>query len=285
MEIYDNRMQLDNFMSISNFTNLVEDNGKIVLRKVETIEFIDVCFAYPGVNRNALDGINIFMDKNEKIAIVGLNGSGKSTLIKLLLRFYEPDNGVIRINGKDVGEYTLQSLRANFSTYFQDMHNFSFTLKENFSYTDGDVSKVEARASAALYAASAEDILKMCERDLEINITRLFSDDGIELSGGQHQKLALARALFRNRSVLILDEPSSNLDPKAEHEVFESLKKITDGKLTIFTSHRLSNTFLADRIIVLENGKVVEDGTKKQLLMNKQRFAEMYKYQSDKFTT
>ena len=286
MQVYDNRMQLDNFKSISNFSNRVEDTGEKTLDKVDSIELTGVSFTYPGANCKALDGISLSMDKSKKIAVVGLNGSGKSTLIKLLLRLYEPDRGKIRVNGVDIHEYTLISLRANFSVYFQDMQNLSFSLRENFAYTDGggDERDIERRARMALRAAGAEDILEKCDNGIDTNITRYFSDDGIELSGGQHQKLALARALFRNCSALILDEPSSNLDPKAEHEVFEALRDITDGKMTIFTSHRLSNTFLADRIIVLENGKVAEDGTQEQLLKNKQRFAELYKYQSDKFT-
>jgi len=286
MQVYDNRMQFDNFKSISEFTNKVEDNGKIILDEVVTIEFIDVSFNYPGANSKALDGINLAIDKSNKVAIVGLNGSGKSTLIKLLLRLYEPDSGIVKINGKNIREFALDSLRANFSIYFQDMQNLSFTIRENFTYADNTYkeSKLEEKIKIALRAAGAKDILEKCKNGIDTNITRNFSDDGIELSGGQHQKLALARTLFRNCSALILDEPSSNLDPKAEHEVFEALRKITDGKMTIFTSHRLSNTFLADRIIVLENGKVAEDGTQEQLLKNKRRFAELYKYQSDKFT-
>jgi len=110
-----------------------------------------------------------------------------------------------------------------------------------------------------------------------------YADGNIELSGGQYQKLALARALYRRHTALILDEPSSNLDPKAEHDVFETLKELTDNKMTIFTSHRLSNTFLADRIVVLENGSVVEDGTQSELLKNKQRFAELFNYQADRY--
>ncbi|MCL2222617.1 MAG: ABC transporter ATP-binding protein/permease, partial [Oscillospiraceae bacterium] len=245
MQVYDNRMQLDNFKSISEFKNKVEDKGEKALAEIETIELIDVSFSYPGTNNKALDGISLLLDKRRKTAVVGLNGSGKSTLIKLILRLYEPDSGDIKVNGIDIREYTLASLRSNFSVYFQDMQNFSFTLRENFTYSDnsgGDDYEVEQRARAALRAAGADDILEKCGQGIDTNITRYFSDDGIELSGGQHQKLALARALFRSCSALVLDEPSSNLDPKAEHEVFGALSDITDGKMTIFTSHRLSNT-------------------------------------------
>lgn len=285
MQIYDNRMQLDNFKSIGDFKNCVEDNGGLMLKEVASIEFDNVSFTYPGASSKALDNLSINLQKNEKVALVGLNGSGKSTFIKLLLRLYEPDSGSIYIDGVNIREYTLTSLRKNFSIYFQEMRNLSFSLYDNFSYADDSVCEREMEHSVteALDASGGADILEKCTAGLDTNITRFFSDDGIELSGGQHQKLALARALYRGHTALILDEPSSNLDPKAEHEVFEKLRDITDGKLTIFTSHRLSNTFLADRIIVLESGRVIEDGTQEELLKNKHRYAELYKYQSDKF--
>ena len=285
MNIYDNRMQLDNFRSIGNYKNQVCDSGDEELVKVETIDFINVTFSYPGTDKKALNGLSLSLHKGKKTALVGINGSGKSTFIKLLLRFYDPDEGIIFINGVDIRKYTLASLRANFSVYFQDMSNFSFTLRENFSFTDyGYSSKnAEEAMNKALSASSCEEILVKCYRGLDTNLTRFFSDDGIQLSGGQHQKIALARALFRRNTAFILDEPSSNLDPKAEHEVFEALRVLTNDKMTIFTSHRLSNTFLADKIVVLEDGRVAEVGTQIELLNNKQRFAELFKYQADKY--
>jgi len=285
MQIYDNRMKLDNFRTIQKLKNRVKDTGTRTLSAIDSIEFIGVSFSYPGSTEKALNNICCCMHKDEKIALVGLNGSGKSTIIKLLLRLYDPDEGVILINDYDIREYSLASLRENFSVYFQEMHNLSFTLLENFAITDNQTNceGIEKDIHVALNTASCSDIIEKCKDGLDTSITRIFSDDGIELSGGQHQKLALARALFRRHTAMVLDEPSSNLDPKAEHEVFTALKKLTDGKMTIFTSHRLSNVFLADRIIVLENGQIVEDGTQKELLKNKQRFAELYNYQSEKF--
>lgn len=284
MQIYDNRMQLDNFKSIGDFKNTVADDGKLVLDSINSIEFSNVSFAYPGAKNKALDELSISFKKREKIAIVGLNGAGKSTFIRLLLRLYEPDAGVIYVNGTNIKEYTLESLRANFSVYFQEMRNLRFSLRDNFTYTDDRIgdSEIEGASKYAIDAVGGSDILKKCTNGLDTNITRFFSEDGVELSIGQHQKLALARSLYRRNTALILDEPSSNLDPKAEHEVFEKLKELTDRKMTIFTSHRLTNTYLADRIIVLEKGKVIEDGTQAELLRNKHRFAELYKYQADK---
>jgi len=287
MQIYDNRMQLDNFKSISTFKNSVVDEGKLVLKDVTSIEYDSVCFSYPGATSKALDNLSVTLNKSEKIAIVGINGAGKTTLIRLLLRLYEPDSGNIYINGVNIKEYSLDSLRSNFSVYFQEMRNLSFSLKDNFYYADDGIDEkdMEQEVKSAIYASGGADIIDKCTSGIDTNITRRFSDDGIELSGGQHQKLALARALYRRHTALILDEPSSNLDPKAEHDVFEELRDITDGKMTIFTSHRLSNTFLADRIIVLEEGKVIEDGTHDELLKNKHKFAELYNYQAKRFNS
>lgn len=187
----------------------------------------------------------------------------------------------------------MSSLRENFSVYFQDMDNYSFSLRENFTlsdmkYSEDKVNKssktqVDIEIENALLSAQCTDILEKILNDFDTEITRIFDKNGIELSGGQHQKLALARAFYRKHTALVLDEPSSKLDPKAENDVFESLKELTEGKMTIFTSHRLANVFLADRIIVLENGRVIESGTQKELLENSQRYAELFRYQQEKY--
>jgi len=287
MQIYDNRMKLDNFRTVQNICNRIEDKGTNKLNVIQSIELRNVSFAYPEAKEKTLYGISCSMNRGERIAIVGLNGSGKSTLIKLLLRFYDPDEGEIHINGLNIKEYTLASLRKNFSVYFQETRSLSFSIRENFSVADDycNDDDMENAALSALSSASCLDIIEKCKEGLDSNITKLFSDDGVELSFGQQQKLALARALFRRHTALILDEPSSSMDPKSEHDVFEALKSLTEGKLTIFTSHRLSNVLLADRIIVLENGRIVEDGTQNELLCNQKRYAELFKYQQKMYLT
>lgn len=283
MQIYDNQLKIANVKTLRDFHNRIEDKGKKRLGLVESIEFEHVSFTYPGADEPALEEVSFFFRRQEKVALVGLNGSGKSTLIKLILRLYDPDRGVIRINGVDIKEYRLSELRANFSVYFQDMRNYSFTLRDNLTIADEAQKNVEEAAAAALRNSCCEDILKQADRGLDTNLTRFFAPDGIELSGGQQQKLALARAFYRRHTALILDEPSSNLDPKAEKEIFQALQKLTQGKMTIFTSHRLSNVFLADRIIVLERGMIAEDGSQEELLRNKQRYAELFRYQQEKY--
>ena len=283
MQIYDNQLKIENIKALQTFENRVCDIGNESLDCIESIEFVDVSFVYPGTAVSVLDHINFALRKEEKLALVGLNGSGKTTLIKLLLRMYDPTCGVIRINGKDIHEYRLANLRACFSVYFQDMRNYCMPLQDNFTIADERRNDLDGAAKEALELAYAGDILEKATKGMETSVTRIFDTEGMELSGGQHQKLSLARAFYRRHSALILDEPSSNLDPKAEHEIFKSLSKLTEGKLTIFTSHRLSNVSLADRIIVLEKGRIVEDGTQKELLARKQKYAELFRYQQERY--
>jgi len=285
IQIYDNQLKIENVRTLEQFQNHVIDKGTGCLKQVDTIEFDHVCFSYPGTDVQVLNDVTFKLKREEKVALVGLNGSGKSTLIKLLLRMYDPDSGIIRINGVNIREYSLATLRSNFSVYFQEMQNYCFTLKENLTIADNsqDQELKEALAKASLQSSCCEDILDRAPKGLDTSLTRYFEEDGIELSTGQHQKLALARTLYRRHTALILDEPSSSLDPKAEHEIIESLQSFTDGQMTIFTSHRLSNIFLADRIIVLEEGRVAEDGTQEELLKNKQRYAELFNYQKEKY--
>jgi len=291
LQIYDNKLKIENIKKLDAFTNRVTDNGAMELACVNSIEFMGVSFTYPGAAYKALNNVSFALRKEETVVLVGLNGSGKSTLIKLLLRMYEPDTGTIRINGNDIREYKLAELRANFSVYFQEMHNFSLTIGENFAITEGNCesgpiineSELSERVKVALKAAYGEDILEKATKGFDTSITRYFDTEGIELSGGQHQKLALARALYRKHTTLILDEPSSSLDPRAEHEIFKALEELTNGKMTLFTSHRLSNVALADRILVLEKGQIVEDGTQEELIKNKHRYAELFQYQKAKY--
>lgn len=283
MQIYDNRLRISNLTKLAAFKSTIKDNGKEKLTSVETITFKNVFFTYPGTDIPVLKGLDFTLSRREKTAFVGLNGSGKSTMIKLMLRLYEPQKGQILINGKDIGCYTIDSVRDNFSVYFQEMLNYCFSLRDNVAI--GDISKTagDSAVTEALRESCADDILQKASGGLDTQIMRILSEDGLELSGGQHQKLALSRTFYRNRSVLVLDEPSSSLDPKAEHDIFKALEKLCDGRLTIFTSHRLSNTYLADRIIVMEKGRIIEDGTQAQLLKNNSRYAELFKYQQEKF--
>ena len=282
-QIYDNLMKVSNYKSLSRIAIRVPNTGNRPLDCIETIDFIDVSFKYPGVDKETVSTVSFRINKGEKVVLVGLNGSGKSTLLKLLLRFYDVDSGLIKINGIDIREYRLNDIRKNFSVYFQNEPNYCFTLRENISLADDKETDDESRLTDAFSRSCAGDIPAKALKGYDTYLTRLFSNDGLELSGGENQKVALARAFFRRHTALILDEPTSNLDPEAEHRLFENLKHFSRGKTTLFTSHRLSNVSLADRIVVLEGGRVVEIGTQSELLRIGGRYAELYRYQQKKF--
>lgn len=282
--VYDNKLKVENMNAFTSKFNRTIVSGAKPIQQIEQIEFRDVCFQYPGTSALILDHVSFTIKNKETVVLVGKNGSGKSTLIKLLLRLYDVTSGTILVNGEDIRSYRLEDLHRCFGIYFQNAPNFSFTIRENIVLNDDDDKNAASRIRDLLLACAGEDIVQACHGDMDTYLTRIFSDKGIELSEGQHQKVAIIRALYHDASCLVLDEPSSALDPEAEHRIFESLHQVAKEKLTLLTSHRFSNIDLADRIILLENGRILEDGTRDELLAQKgSRFAELYEYQAQKF--
>lgn len=284
VNVYDNKLKVENMNAFTAKFNRSIVSGAKPIQRIKQIEFRDVCFQYPGTSALILDHVSFTIKNKETVVLVGKNGSGKSTLIKLLLRLYDTTSGMVLINGEDIRSYCLDDLYRCFGIYFQNAPNFSFTIRENIILSGSSNNETESRIRNLLLACAGEDILRACHEDVDTYLTRIFSEDGIELSEGQHQKIAIVRALYQDASCLILDEPSSALDPEAEHRIFESLHQMAKEKLTLLTSHRFSNIDLADRIILLENGRILEDGTRDELLAQKgSRFAELYEYQAQKF--
>lgn len=282
--VYSNQLKIDNISSFEQSYIRSVVSGTRHIKEIESIEFVNVGFVYPGTTTRVLDHVSLSLKRGETAALVGKNGSGKSTIIKLLLRLYDTTEGKVLINGVDIREYELTELRRCFGIYFQNGPNFAFTVLENIILDGEKKGNSVQRARDLFHNCDAEDILSACHGNLDTYLTRIFSTEGIELSAGQHQKVAIIRALYADSSCLVLDEPSSSLDPEAEFRIFESLREHLLERITLLTSHRLTNVHLASRIIVLENGRIIEQGTRQELLRNKEgRFSELYQYQAQKY--
>ena len=263
--VYDNRLRISKIWELNGNHTMIK-GGQNTLTRIESLEFKNVTFYYPNSTHKILEDVSFKLKKDDKVVLIGPNGSGKSTIIKLLLRFYEPVAGQIYINGKNINSFSLSSLRNAFSVYFQEMKNYSFSLRQNVMMSNMKNYNDESIISV-LENSGAKDILAEADWCLDTYITRIHNEDGIELSVGQHQKLALARTFFRNRSsVFVFDEPTSSLDVIAKEKIRGFIEKISSGKILIFISHDLSTIKLANRIIMLEKGRVVADGSHETLI-------------------
>lgn len=252
----------------------------------ETLTVKNVDFAYPFTKdgKKTLNGLNFEIKRGEKIAFVGYNGAGKTTLIKLLMRLYDAASGEILYNGQNVTEFDPEKYREHIGAVFQDYKVFAATVAENVmggEYTDAD----EEAVLSALRAASFEEKLKQLPNGIHSQLTTEFSEDGVGLSGGESQKIAIARVFARPYELIIMDEPSSALDPIAEYELNQSILKNAEGKTVIFISHRLSTTRMADRIYMFDGGEIIESGSHEELMRLNGKYAEMYCVQAKKYKT
>lgn len=242
--------------------------------------FHDVSFSYPGTNIPVLEHVTLSFAVGEKTALVGRNGAGKTTLIKLLCRLYEPTSGYITLNGIDIRKYSYKEYTQAFSVVFQDFHLFSLPLDENIAAgTEID--------EAALQSSLAKVGLTECVQRLPQGThTRLYNNNGagVDLSGGEAQRTAIARALYKDAPFVILDEPTAALDPIAEAEIYEQFSQMTAGKTAVYISHRMSSCKFCDRIIVLDHGRIAEDGTHDTLLANHGIYANLYETQAQYYT-
>jgi ATP-binding cassette subfamily B protein len=246
------------------------------------VEFKNVSFKYEGAERESLRDINFRIADGERIALVGRNGSGKTTLVKLLLRLYDPTEGEVTLNGKSAKDYRLSSWRALFGSVFQDFKLFSLSVKENVVLRlprDGDDETV----TEALKESGAWKKIETLERGIESTMTREFDDEGVNLSIGEQQKVSLARIFAEKTPFVVLDEPSSALDPIAEYEMYKNMMEACENCGMIFISHRLSSAVMADRIYMLENGEVIEVGTHGELMAKNGKYADMFRKQAENY--
>ena len=242
--------------------------------------FHDVSFSYPGTNIPVLEHVTLSFAVGEKTALVGRNGAGKTTLIKLLCRLYEPTSGYITLNGIDIRKYSYKEYTQAFSVVFQDFHLFSLPLDENIAAgTEID----EAALQSSLAKVGLTDRVQQLPQGVR---TRLYNNNGsgVDLSGGETQRTAIARALYKDAPFVILDEPTAALDPIAEAEIYEQFSQMTAGKTAVYISHRMSSCKFCDRIIVLDHGRIAEDGTHDTLLANHGIYANLYETQAQYYT-
>lgn len=261
----------------------IDEDDKILrpIKKAEYYEFQfeNVSFKYPGTENYALQNLNLTIKPNEKLAVVGLNGAGKTTFIKLLCRLYEPTKGRILLNGEDIRYFDRKAYYELFAPVFQNIEVFAFSLAENVSMKEADETKV-AFAEESLKMAGLGEKLESLSQGVKTQLLKIVSEEGIDLSGGEKQKLAFARALYKNAPIVILDEPTSALDALAEYKMYQNFDNLIKNKSAIYISHRLSSTRFCDKVAMFEDGKLIEYGTHTSLLEAGGAYAHMFEVQA-----
>ena len=265
--------------------NVIESkNLKIEEKSTHNIRFENVSFRYTGAENYVLKNINVHFDTSETVCLVGENGSGKSTFVKLLLRIYDPTKGRILLDGIDLKEYDINEIRKFYGVLFQDYVKFSDSVHNCIGFGNiEEIQNIDGIAEAARLTG-ADAFIDNYKDGYETNLSKMFFNDAVEPSGGQWQKIAISRAVYSNAQVLVLDEPTAALDPKSEVRMFDTFKKISELKSTLIISHRMYITKLADKIILLENGNLIEEGSFEELIKMKKEFYSMYKIQSDSYS-
>ncbi|MBQ7445041.1 MAG: ABC transporter ATP-binding protein [Clostridia bacterium] len=273
-------MELQEFLDIKPET---EKSGTLKPSQNPKIEFIGVSFRYPNSDQYVLRNCSFTIEPNEKIGLIGLNGAGKSTIIKLMFRFYDPEEGCIKLDGVDLKEYDVYAVRKVFGVLFQDYVTYCLPLREIIALSDFDERFNDEKLKRACDISGASEIIKDWEDGFESVLGRYYADNGKDLSGGQWQIVGLARAYFKDSDYMILDEPSAALDPFAEDRIFERLYRLSEGKSSVTISHRLSNTTLADKLLVIDDGHIIEQGSHFELLKQNGKYAQLFRLQAEKY--
>ena len=261
----------------------IKENKGLELESIETIEFKNVYFTYPGADRPSVENLNFTVHKNEKVAIVGYNGAGKTTFVKLMMGLYPITSGQILVNGYDIQKLDQKAYHRLFGTVFQDLQIFALPLCENVLMKTPDTLEEKKLVEDSLRKAEFGDVLDKLPDGIDTIITREFDEKGYVCSGGQAQKIAIARVFAKNPDVVILDEPSSDLDPLAEYNMYKNMMRATKNKAVLFISHRLSTARMANCIYLMKDGKIVEQGSHDELMAKDSIYRNMFELQAQNY--
>ncbi len=280
----ENSLYIDNLRAFLEYEVLIsEDENAPAVSDFEKLELKNMSFFYEGKETPALKNVNMSIRTGEKIAIVGHNGAGKTTLIKLLQRLYDPKEGEILLNGENIKTYRLSSYRNLFGTVFQDYRLFAATIAENVMLRGNITDEDRVIVKDAVGKAGMTKKVESLSKGIDSNVTREFDNEGAMFSGGEAQKISIARIFAGNKQIVIMDEPTSALDPIAEQEMYKNMFEACEGKTVIFISHRLSSATMADRVYMFENGEIIEWGTHAELLNLNGKYADMWHKQADTY--
>lgn len=260
-----------------------DSRGETEIHAVESIEFVDVWFKYPGTDKDVLKGVSFRLDQGEKTSIVGVNGVGKTTCIKLLLGIYKPDKGRILLNDISIDRFTEKSLHQMFSCVFQNYIVYPFSLRENIKFGALETPDYDAALMEFIKQSGSHKFFDQLKYGFETALSRRFDSDGVELSKGQKQSVVIARALYKNAPVMIFDEPSSALDPENENELLKIYETLNNKQFGILISHRLSSSAISDRILLLDDARIKETGTHQELMALGGMYYQMYTTQKNQY--
>lgn len=286
-KVYEGTLFIDNMMEFMDVKPSIVPNVSpaIIPNKntAHTIEFKNVSFSYPGVNRKIIDNLNLTLDGGKSYALVGLNGAGKTTLIKLMTRLYDPTEGEILLDGKNIKNYDVKELYSLYGIVFQDFSKYAVTARENITFGAIHQEYNQDRLEYAAKQSASYEFISNLPDKFETPLIRFFDKNATDLSIGQWQKISIARAFYKDSEILILDEPTASLDPIAEADIFKQFDTLRSGKTTLFVSHRLSSATAADEIIVMQGGRILEQGDHKQLMQKQGAYYNLFTLQAEKY--
>ena len=284
-EFIENGLYVENLKTFFDYESKIteNENGIVPENKPHRLMLKNVSFTYEGQKKPVLKNISLDIPEGQKVAFVGHNGAGKSTLVKLLMRLYDVTEGEILLDGINIKDYKLSDYRHSFGTIFQDFKIFATDIEENVLLHPAENDADRELAYNAVVDSGLKNKLDTLEKGMKTQLTREFDDEGTILSGGEFQKIAVARVFAKQSSIAILDEPSSALDPISEYEMFENMMKACADKTVMFISHRLSSAVMADKIYLLEQGEIIEQGTHAELMAQNGKYAEMFNMQAEQY--